>query len=51
MYHIIVSIYILIVAEISQHVVDKRKMYAHATEKECTQHAVAQWSPRGGSQS
>ena len=35
-------------AEISQHVVNKRmKMYTHASEKGCTQHVVAQWSPRG----
>ena len=32
--------------EISQHVVNKRmKMYTHASEKGCTQHVVAQWSP------
>ena len=38
-------------AEISQHVVHKRmKTYTHASEKGCTQHVVAQWSPRGGSQ-
>ena len=39
-------------SEISQHVVNKRmKMYTHASEKGCTQHVVAQWSPQGGSQS